>query len=44
MLAMKKSTKESTKWCPNLEGIRKHDFENLAKSNSAKRASDFPTS
>ena len=44
MFTMKKSTKKSTKWCPNLEAIRKFSdiFQN--KSKSAKSASDFPTS
>ena len=44
MLMMPKTTEKSTKCIPNLGGIKKF-FENFQKkSNSAKRASEFPTS
>ena len=40
---MTKTTKKSLKWDPNLEGIKKFLENFQIKSNSAKRASEFPT-
>ena len=43
IFTMTKTTKKSLKWHPNLEGIKKFSEIFQKKSNSAKRASEFPT-